>query len=103
MRALEEPVRQIAENAGFEGSVVVAKIKNSDKGEGFNASTEQYMNMMDAGIVDPAMVTRSALQNAASASAMLLTTEAGVVDAPEPEAPTPPMGGGMPGGMPGMM
>lgn len=67
MRALEEPVRQIAENAGFEGSVVVAKIKNSDKGEGFNASTEQYMNMMDAGIVDPAMVTRSALQNAASA------------------------------------
>ena len=103
MRALEEPVRQIAENAGFEGSVVVAKIKNSDKGEGFNASTEQYMNMMDAGIVDPAMVTRSALQNAASASAMLLTTEAGVVDAPEPEAPTPPMGGGMPGGMPGMI
>lgn len=103
MRALEEPVRQIAENAGFEGSVVVAKIKNSDKGEGFNASTEQYMNMMDAGIVDPAMVTRSALQNAASASAMLLTTEAGVVDAPDPEAPTPPMGGGMPGGMPGMM
>ncbi|MDO4860657.1 MAG: chaperonin GroEL [Bacillota bacterium] len=104
MRALEEPVRQIAENAGFEGSVVVSKIKNSEAGEGFNAATEQYMNMMDAGIVDPAMVTRSALQNAASASAMLLTTEAGVTDMPSDEPPMPPMGGGgMGGGMPGMM
>jgi chaperonin GroEL len=78
-RALEEPVRQIAENAGFEGSVVVAKVKESEKGIGFNAATEEYMNMMDAGIVDPAKVTRSALQNAASVSAMLLTTEAAVV------------------------
>ena len=104
MRALEEPVRQIAENAGFEGSVVVSKIKNSEVGEGFNAATEQYMNMMDAGIVDPAMVTRSALQNASSASAMLLTTEAGVTDMPSEEPPMPPMGGGgMGGGMPGMM
>ncbi len=104
MRALEEPVRQIAENAGFEGSVVVSKIKNSEAGEGFNAATEQYMNMMDADIVDPAMVTRSALQNAASASAMLLTTEAGVTDMPSDEPPMPPMGGGgMGGGMPGMM
>ena len=104
MRALEEPVRQIAENAGFEGSVVVSKIKNSEAGEGFNAATEQYMNMMDAGIVDPAMVTRSALQNAASASAMLLTTEAGVTDMPSEEPAMPPMGGGgMGGGMPGMM
>ena len=104
VRALEEPVRQIAENAGFEGSVVVSKIKNSEAGEGFNAATEQYMNMMDAGIVDPAMVTRSALQNAASASAMLLTTEAGVTDMPSDEPPMPPMGGGgMGGGMPGMM
>ena len=104
MRALEEPVRQIAENAGFEGSVVVSKIKNSEAGEGFNAATEQYMNMMDAGIVDPAMVTRSALQNAASASAMLLTTEAGVTDMPSDEPAMPPMGGGgMGGGMPGMM
>ena len=104
MRALEEPVRQIAENAGFEGSVVVSKIKNSEVGEGFNAATEQYMNMMDAGIVDPAMVTRSALQNASSASAMLLTTEAGVTDMPSEEPPVPPMGGGgMGGGMPGMM
>ena len=78
-RALEEPVRQIAENAGFEGSVVVARVKESDKGVGFNAATEEYMNMMDAGIVDPTKVTRSALQNAASVSAMLLTTEAAVV------------------------
>ncbi len=78
-RALEEPVRQIAENAGFEGSVVVARVKESEKGVGFNAATEEYVNMMDAGIVDPAKVTRSALQNAASVSAMLLTTEAAVV------------------------
>ena len=103
-RALEEPVRQIAENAGFEGSVVVAKVIGSEAGVGFNAANEEYMNMIDAGIVDPAKVTRSALQNAASASAMLLTTEAGVTDAPAEDAPAmPPMGGGMGGGMPGMM
>ncbi|MEA4923626.1 MAG: chaperonin GroEL [Eubacteriaceae bacterium] len=103
MRALEEPVRQIAENAGFEGSVVVAKIISSKAGIGFNASTEQYKDMISEGIVDPAKVTRSALQNAASASAMLLTTEAGVSDIKEDEPAMPPMGGGMPGGMPGMM
>ena len=80
IRALEEPVRQIAENAGMEGSVVVAEVKKSQAGVGFNAATEEYVDMIDAGIVDPAKVTRSALQNAASASAMLLTTEAGVVD-----------------------
>ena len=103
-RALEEPIRQIAENAGFEGSVVVAKVIGSEAGVGFNAANEEYMNMIDAGIVDPAKVTRSALQNAASASAMLLTTEAGVTDAPAEDAPAmPPMGGGMGGGMPGMM
>lgn len=104
-RALEEPVRQIAENAGFEGSVVVAKIISSEAGIGFNAANEEYMDMIDAGIVDPAKVTRSALQNAASASALLLTTEAGVTDAPAEEgaAAMPPMGGGMGGGMPGMM
>ncbi len=102
MRALEEPVRQIAENAGFEGSVVVAKVKSSKQGVGFNASTEQYMDMIGAGIVDPAKVTRSALQNAASASAMLLTTEACVCDVKE-ENPMPAMAGGMPGGMGGMM
>ncbi len=103
-RALEEPVRQIAENAGFEGSVVVAKIISSEAGIGFNAANEEYMDMIDAGIVDPAKVTRSALQNAASASALLLTTEAGVTDAPAEEgaAAMPPMGG-MGGGMPGMM
>ncbi len=101
MRALEEPVRQIAENAGFEGSVVVAKIKSSKVGTGFNATTEQYMDMMQAGIVDPAKVTRSALQNAASASAMLLTTEAGVVDVQKDEPMMPSMGGM--GGMGGMM
>lgn len=102
MRALEEPVRQIAENAGFEGSVVVAKIKSSEKGVGFNASTEVYEDMIKAGIVDPAKVTRSALQNAASASSMLLTTEAGVVEIKKDEPAMPPMGGGM-GGMGGMM
>ncbi len=102
MRALEEPVRQIAENAGFEGSVVVAKVKSSKAGTGFNAATEQYMNMIEAGIVDPAKVTRSALQNAASASAMLLTTEAGVVEVKKDEPAMPPMAPGM-GGMGGMM
>lgn len=102
-RALEEPVRQIAENAGFEGSVVVAKVIGSEAGVGFNAANEEYMNMIDAGIVDPAKVTRSALQNAASASAMLLTTEAGVTDAPAEDAPAMPPMGGMGGGMPGMM
>ncbi len=102
VRALEEPVRQIAENSGFEGSVVVAKIKTSDKGVGFNAATEVYEDMIKAGIVDPAKVTRSALQNAASASAMLLTTEAGVVEVKKDEPAMPPMGGGM-GGMGGMM
>ena len=102
MRALEEPVRQIAENAGFEGSVVVAKVIGSKAGVGFNAATEEYVDMIEAGIVDPVKVTRSALQNAASASAMLLTTEAGVADIPK-EEPAMPMGGGMGGGMPGMM
>ncbi len=101
MRALEEPVRQIAENAGFEGSVVIDKIKTSARGIGFNALTEQYVDMIKAGIVDPAKVTRSALQNAASASAMLLTTEAGVVEVKSNEPAMPSMGGM--GGMGGMM
>ena len=79
-RALEEPVRQIAENAGFEGSVVVSKVKESPEGVGFNAAIDEYVNMIDAGIVDPVKVTRSALQNAASVSGMLLTTEAGVTE-----------------------
>lgn len=94
MRALEEPVRQIATNAGLEGSVVVARVKTEKEGVGFNAATEVYENMIAAGIVDPAKVTRSALQNAASVSAMLLTTEAGVVDIKEDTPAMPPMGGG---------
>ena len=101
LRALEEPVRQIAENAGFKGSVVVAEVKNSPAGVGFNAATEEYVDMIEAGIVDPAKVTRSALQNAASASAILLTTEVGIVDIKEDAPPAMP-GGGM-GGMGGMM
>ena len=103
VRALEEPVRQIAENAGYEGSVVVAQVKGSEEGVGFNAATEDYVDMIGAGIVDPAKVTRSALQNAASASAMLLTTESGVTDIKEDMPPMPPMGGGGMGGMGGMM
>ncbi len=103
-RALEEPVRQIAINAGLEGSVIVEKVKASDKGVGFDALNEEYVNMIKAGIVDPTKVTRSALQNAASVSAMVLTTEAAVADEPKEEPTMPPMGGGgMPGGMPGMM
>ena len=100
MRALEEPVRQIAENAGFEGSVIVEKVKTSKVGTGFNAYNEEYQDMISAGIVDPAKVTKSALTNAASASAMLLTTEAGVVDIPEEAPAMPPQAMG---GMPGMM
>ncbi len=80
VRALEEPVRQIAENAGFEGSVVVSAVKEREIGVGFNAKTEEYVDMIAAGIVDPVKVTRSAIQNASSASAMLLTTEAGITD-----------------------
>ena len=99
-RALEEPVRQIAENAGFEGSVVVAKVISSKAGVGFNAASEEYVDMIEAGIVDPVRVTRSALQNAASASAMLLTTEATVAEIPKEEPAMP--AGGM-GGMGGMM
>lgn len=92
-RALEEPVRQIAINAGLEGSVVVEKVKNSEPGIGFDALKGVYVNMIEAGIVDPTKVTRSALQNAASISAMFLTTEAGVVDLPNENEPAMPMGG----------
>lgn len=100
-RAIEEPVRQIANNAGVEGAVVVDTIKRSAKGVGFDALTEEYVDMISAGIVDPTKVTRSALQNAASIAAMVLTTEAVVADKPKPEnvPPMPPMGGGMPGMM----
>ena len=94
-RAIEAPVRQIAENAGLEGSVVVDSVKKAGDGIGFNALENTYVDMIGAGIVDPAKVTRSALQNAASIAAMVLTTETLVTDKPEPEAP-------MPGGAPGM-
>ncbi len=97
-RAIEEPVRQIAQNAGQEGSVIVDAVKKSAKGVGFNALTNDFVDMIKAGIVDPAKVTRSALQNAASIAAMVLTTETLVADKPEPTPPPPPMGG-----MPGMM
>lgn len=100
-RALEEPVRQIANNAGLEGSVVVEKVRAAARGIGFNAMTEKYEDMIAAGIVDPAKVTRSALQNAASISAMVLTTECLVADIPEKENNQMP--GGMGGGMGGMM
>lgn len=100
LRALEEPVRQIAANAGLEGSVIVEKVKIEKKGIGFDALNEKYIDMIESGIVDPAKVTRSALQNAASIAAMVLTTESVVADKPEPEAPAMP--GGMPGGMGGM-
>lgn len=98
-RALEEPVRQIAENAGLEGSVIVEKLKEQKPGVGFNAATNEWVDMVEAGIVDPTKVTRSALQNAASVSALLLTTEAVVADKSEPESnnqmPTTPGMGGM--------
>ena len=101
VKALEAPVRQIAENAGFEGSVVVDKIMSADKvGYGFDAYNEKYCDMIEAGIVDPAKVTRCALQNAASVASTVLTTEALVVNKPEPEAPAAPAGGM--GGMGGM-
>src|SRR5690606_36441037 len=101
LRALEEPVRQIATNAGLEGSIVVHRLKSEEIGIGFNAANGQWVNMVEEGIVDPTKVTRSALQNAASVAAMFLTTEAVVADIPEPAAPM----GGMPdmGGMGGMM
>ena len=103
-RAVEEPVRQIANNAGLEGSVVVAEVKNSAVGVGFDAYKGEYVDMIANGIVDPAKVTRSALQNAASIAAMVLTTETLVADKPAPEGGANPMAGaGAMGGMPGMM
>ncbi|WP_318506148.1 chaperonin GroEL [Bacillus sp. T3] len=102
LRAIEEPVRTIAANAGLEGSVVVERLKHEEIGIGFNAATNEWVNMIQAGIVDPTKVTRSALQNAASVAAMFLTTEAVVADKPEPAGPAMPDMGGM-GGMGGMM
>ncbi len=98
LRALEEPVRQIANNAGLEGSIIVDRLKREEVGVGFNAANGEWVNMIEAGVVDPAKVTRSALQNAASVAALFLTTEAVVADLPEPNAPAMPDMSGM-GGM----
>jgi chaperonin GroEL len=101
LRALEEPVRQLAENAGLEGSVVVNDVRKAKKGDGLNAETGEIVDLVDAGIIDPAMVTRSALQNAASIAKNILTTEAIVAEMPEKDGAGGM--GGMPGGMDGMM
>ncbi len=100
-KALEAPMRQIAENAGMDGAVIIEEIKKQGNGVGYNAATGEYIDMIKAGIIDPLKVTRSALQNAASVSALLLTTEAAVVDLPEP--PSAGDHSHMGGGMPGMM
>ena len=99
LRALEEPVRQIAHNAGFEGSIVIDRLKNAEVGTGFNAATGEWVNMIDQGIIDPVKVSRSALQNAASVASLILTTEAVVANKPEPVAPAPAMDPSMMGGM----
>ena len=100
-RALEEPIRQIVSNAGLEGSVIVQKVREMKTNEGFDAATEEYVDMLKAGIIDPTKVTRTALQNAASVSSLMLTTEAMITDIPEEKHEMMP-GGGMPGGMGGM-
>jgi chaperonin GroEL len=103
LRALEEPIRQIALNAGHDGSIIVDKVRNSDGGYGFNAYKEEYEDLMANGVIDPAKVTRLALQNAASVAGLMLTTEVMVCEKPKKEEPMPPMpGGGMPGGGMGM-
>jgi chaperonin GroEL len=100
VRALEEPIRQLAANAGMEGSVVVAQVREAPAGHGLNVDTEEVEDLVKAGIIDPTMVTRSALQNAASIAKNILTTEAVVAEPPEKQ----PVGAGMPGGgMPDMM
>ena len=99
LRALEEPVRQIAHNAGFESSIVIDRLKNAELGTGFNAATGEWVNMIEEGIIDPVKVSRSALQNAASVASLILTTEAVVANKPEPVAPAPAMDPSMMGGM----
>jgi chaperonin GroEL len=100
-RALEEPIRQIAENAGLDGAVIADKAKSEKKGIGFDAAKMEWVDMVGSGIIDPAKVTRSALQNAASIASLLLTTECAITDIPEKKDPMPAGGGGM-GGMGGM-
>ncbi|MBI4805791.1 MAG: chaperonin GroEL [Desulfovibrio sp.] len=101
-RACEAPLRQISGNAGFEGSIVVAKVRDGKEGFGFNAATGQYEDLIKAGVIDPKKVTRIALQNAASVSGLLLTTECAIAEKPEPKKDMPPMPGGGMGGMGGM-
>ncbi|MEJ2187184.1 MAG: TCP-1/cpn60 chaperonin family protein, partial [Gemmatimonadota bacterium] len=100
LRALEEPIRQIANNAGQEGSIVVARVREGKGNFGYNAQTDKYEDLVEAGVIDPTKVTRTALQNAASIASLLLTTEAVIVEHPEPAEPEPAMPGG--GGMGGM-
>ena len=100
-RALEEPLRQIAGNAGHEGAVVVGRVREMKAEEGFNALTDNYENLVEAGVIDPTKVVRSALQNAASIASLLLTTEALVSEIPEDKEEKAPMGGGGMGGMGG--
>ena len=99
LRALEEPVRQIAHNAGYEGSIVIDRLKHVEVGTGFNAATGEWVNMIEAGIIDPVKVSRSALQNAASVASLILTTEAVVANKPEPAPAAPAMDPSMMGGM----
>ena len=99
LRSLEEPVRQIAHNAGFEGSIVIDRLKNAELGTGFNAATGEWVDMIEEGIIDPVKVSRSALQNAASVASLILTTEAVVANKPEPVAPAPAMDPSMMGAM----
>ena len=103
-RAMEEPLRQIANNAGFEGSVVIDKVKRHDGAYGFNADTNKYEDLIEAGVIDPTKVVRFALQNAASVASLMLTTEAMVAEKPEEKSEAMPGGApGMGGGMGGMM
>src|SRR5690606_20712237 len=98
-RAIEAPMRTIVENAGKEGSVIVAKVYDGKKDFGYNAKTDTYVNMLEAGSIDPTKVTRIALENAASVAGMILTTECSLTDIKEDAPAMPPMGGGMPGMM----
>ena len=102
-RAIEEPLRTIISNSGGEGAVIVQKVKEGKDDFGYNARTDNYENLYKSGVIDPTKVSRIALENAASIASMMLTTECVLADEAEEEMPMPPMGGGMPGGMPGMM
>src|SRR5262249_37738722 len=103
-KAVEEPLRMIAQNAGIDGSIVIEKVKNAKGAFGFNAATEEYEDLVKAGVIDPTKVVRTALQNSASVSSLLLTTEAMIAEKPEKKKAGGPGGGGMPdmGGMGGM-